>query len=163
MKIPAIGEPWRDGHCVRSGLREDATAIARWRSQSSARTVRWALDQAIAVLEAGSLTTTVYVIASPSPVGLLAIGASRPYLELVYVADGHRRAEVGTRAASVVIAEFFVRRAAEPWLGVTQPITQDGVRMLRRLGFWELDSGMQLTREAWEAQRRGAARWFEPR
>jgi hypothetical protein len=161
MKIPAIGEPWRDGHCVRSGLTEDAAMIARWRSNGDVRGVRWALDEAITVLEAGSVTTTVYVIASPSPVGLLTIGASRPYLELVYVADAHRRAELGTRATSVVIAEFFARRTGEPWLGVTRPITQDGVRMLRRLGFWELDSGMQLTREAWEAQRRGAARRFE--
>lgn len=160
MSIPRIGDLWGAGYRVRPGTSKETATVARWRAMPEAGLIGWALDDAVDALERGSDTTSVYVIAAPFPVGLLTICTSVPYLQLVYVDEAHRRTDLGTRATSIVIDQFFADRHGEPWLGVTRPISAAGIRLLRRLGFWELDSGMQLTRASWLAARGAIARQF---
>lgn len=152
MTLPSIGDTWGGSYRVRLGRREDAAAIARWRARSSASPIRWALDEAARTVEHGSASTAVYTIINAEPVGVLTIATLRPYLQLVYIDDAHRQSGVATRATSVLIDHYFRYRGKEPWIGVVQPIAPPGVRLLRRLGFWELEAGMQLTRASWTAQ-----------
>lgn len=84
------------------------------------------------------------------PIGVLTIGTTAPYLQLVFIDEPYRRNDVGTKATSVVVDEFFRNRSGEPRLGVTTPISEGGVRLLRGLGFSSSGSGMAITRDAWE-------------
>jgi hypothetical protein len=159
--IPQISDRWGSGDHVRPGRPADATIVSRWRVTDTA--IQWSLQDAVKALAYGTSATAVYIVAGPDstgPLGLVAIDAAKPYLQLVYLDDGFRGRELGTRAASVVIDQFFAARPTESWLGVTGPIAVAGTRLLRRLGFVELDSGMQLTRSAWRARRAWAAKLF---
>lgn len=105
----------------------------------------------------------VYVIDDAQiSVGVVTIGWKAPYLQLVFVDEPYRRGDVGTKATSVVVDEFFQSRPAELWLGVTRPISVAGERLLRRLGFSSSGSGMRITRDAWEAGLPTVAQFFDP-
>jgi len=150
-QIPAMGEVWPSGREVRLGTADDADAVAQWRTDDAA--VNWSLNDAVQALKNGSSETMVYIVDDAQfPIGVLVLGWSRPYLQLVVVDETYRRNDVGTLAASVVIDEFFHSRPDDDWLEVTLPISTGGRRLLERLGFSLSGSGMKLTRETWAEQ-----------
>lgn len=154
IAVPEPGDVWPSGQEVRLGTAADADAVAQWRSDTAA--VNGALDGAVEALKNGSSDTTVYVVADAQvPIGVLTIGTTAPYLQLVFIDEPYRRGDVGTKATSVVVDEFFRTHPAESTesttsLGVTSPISTAGARLLRRLGFSSSGSGMAITRDAWE-------------
>ena len=151
VAVPAVGDVWPSGEEVRLGTAADADAVAQWRSDSAA--VNGALTQAAEALRNGSSDTMVYVVddAQVPIIGVVTTGWKAPYLQFVFIAEPYRRGDVGTKATSVVVDEFFQSRADEHWLSVTSPISTAGARLLLRLGFTSSGSGMTITRDAWEA------------
>jgi len=149
IAVPEPGDVWPSGQEVRLGTADDADAVAQWRSDTAA--VNGALDGAVEALKNGSSETTVYVVADAQvPIGVLTIGTTAPYLQLVFIDEPYRRNDVGTKATSVVVNQFFRSRPEEPRLGITSPISEGGVHLLRGLGFSSSGSGMAITRDAWE-------------
>jgi hypothetical protein len=161
IAVPEPGNVWPSGQEVRPGTAADADAVAQWRSDTAA--VNGALDGAVEALKNGSSETTVYVVADAQvPIGVLTIGTTAPYLQLVFIDESHRRHDVGTKATSVVVDQFFRSRPEEPRLGVTSPISEGGVRLLRGLGFSSSGSGMAITRDAWEEWKPVILPFFAP-
>lgn len=167
VAVPGLGDVWPSGEEVRIGTAADADAVAQWRSDSAA--VNGALTDAVRALKNGSSETLVYIVDDAQvPIGVLTIGWKAPYLQLVFIdepyrrLEPHRRRDVGTKATSVVVDEFFQSRPEEQWLGVTTPISAAGERLLLRLGFSSSGSGMRITRDAWEAATPAIAQLFAP-
>src|SRR6185503_15412740 len=163
VAVPAVGDVWPSGEEVRLGTTDDADALAKWRSDSAA--VNGALTNAVDALRNGSSDTLVYVVddAQAPIIGVLTIGWKDPYLQLVFIDEPYRRGDVGAKATSVVVDEFFQSRPEEQWLGITTPISAAGERLLLRLGFSSSGSGMGITRDAWEAATPAIAPFFDPK
>lgn len=111
-----------------------------------------------AAVERDPLCVVLQDLELDSPAGCFLFRAR--FIQVAYLAPDRRGSGLGLRAGAVAVEHFFAT-TAEPDLG-TDNVTQDGRRLLTKLGFGGGQQGDKLTlsREHWRGHSAQFARLF---